>query len=225
MPAARELFLVATIVLPQFLKKFLYRHLLGWKIGKRVRIGWSYLGAREVVLGDDVQIGHFNVVRGLGRLELGRGTAINNFNRLYGMAFSDECTSTLVTGEWVRITSRHFLDLPGTLTIGRGTTVAGIESHLWTHEIDQSGPTPALRPHTIAIGEGVYVASRATLLCCSIPDGAVVGAGSVVTKSFPAEECRLLIAGNPASIRKRYPVTPPANGAPAPAREQQAREV
>jgi acetyltransferase-like isoleucine patch superfamily enzyme len=222
MPAARKLFLLATIILPQFLKKFLYRRVLGWKIGRRVRIGWSYLDAREVVLGDDVRVGHFNVVRGLRRLELGRGTVIANFNRMYGGDFREEWTGALVTGEWARFTSHHFLDLSGALTIGGGTTVAGRDTHFWTHEVSQTGARPELRPYTTAIGAGVYVGARSTLLCCSIPDGAVVGAGSVVTKPFPAEGCRLLIAGNPAGVKKRYPVTPEAGAAPVRAREAAA---
>ena len=47
------------------------------------------------------------------------------------------------------------------------------------------------------------------ILAEHIPDGAVVAAGSVVNKTFPGQDCRLLIAGNPATVRKRYEGTDP----------------
>ena len=54
------------------------------------------------------------------------------------------------------------------------------------------------------VGQGVYIGARSTLIGCSIPDRAMVGAGSVVNKSFATEDYRLLIAGNPAIVKKRY---------------------
>lgn len=51
---------------------------------------------------------------------------------------------------------------------------------------------------TITIGNGVWIGASAIILPgVSIGDNSVVGAGSVVTKSFPS---RLVIAGNPAKI-------------------------
>jgi acetyltransferase-like isoleucine patch superfamily enzyme len=57
---------------------------------------------------------------------------------------------------------------------------------------------------SIRLGEWVYVGAGCILVGCDLPSRTIVGAGSVVTKSFSAEPCGLLIAGNPASIRKRY---------------------
>lgn len=53
----------------------------------------------------------------------------------------------------------------------------------------------------VSIGNDVWIGCRAIVLKgVSIGDGAVVAAGSVVTKDVPAH---MLVAGNPAQIKKR----------------------
>ena len=44
---------------------------------------------------------------------------------------------------------------------------------------------------------------RQALVYCRIPADSVVGAGAVVTKDFSKEGTGLLLAGNPAEVRKR----------------------
>ena len=205
----RKLILVLAVVLPLPLKLLLYRTLLKWKIGRNVRIGFSYLEAAEAEIGDEVRIGHFNVVRGVRRLRIGRGTYIANFNEIFGDGgYYEKFVSCLEIGAGVSLMSHHFIDLGGTVIIGDRTTIGGRDTHFWSHTRTLSGGAAQLEPTTVEIGTDVYVGARATLVGCSIPDGAVVGAGSVVTKSFAPEAQRLLIAGNPATIRKRYDVLP-----------------
>ena len=201
----RKIILVLAVFLPLPLKLFLYRTLLKWKIGRGVKIGYSYLEAADVEIGDKVRIGHFNIVRGVRRLRIGRGTYIANFNEIFGDGgFYEKFVSCLEIGSEVSVMSHHFIDLGGTVTIGDRTTIGGRDTHFWSHTRTLSGSTAQLEPTTVKIGADVYVGARAMLVGCSVPDGAVVGAGSVVTKSFAPEAQRLLIAGNPAAIRKRY---------------------
>ena len=203
--SGRKVCLLFAVLLPQWLKKACYRRLLGWKIGRGVRIGWSYLEAQHVVIGDNVRIGHFNIARGLGHLEVGEWTYIANFNHFFGaIAYGGPWTAILKIGSHVNFMSRHFVDVGGRVEIGNRCVIGGRDTHFWSHTRELRDGQPMLQPTSVLVGDEVYVGARSTLVSCQIPDGAVVGAGSVVTKSFPAEEHRLLIAGNPATIRKRY---------------------
>jgi acetyltransferase-like isoleucine patch superfamily enzyme len=198
----RKLVLLAVVPLPGPLKRFAYRRLFGWQIGRRVRIGLSYLDARAVRLGDGVRIGHFNVMLAADRFEMGDRSHLGNLNFITaGRHRGPGWAHTLVIGTEVYVTSRHFFDLGGTVTVGDRTTVAGRDSHFWSHTMDFTGPKPELVPAELHVGEDCYVGARSTLLFCRVPDRAAVGAGSVVTKSFPAESDRILIAGNPAAVR------------------------
>lgn len=71
------------------------------------------------------------------------------------------------------------------------------------HEVinTESGvPSPCTKP--VEIGDGVWIGTRAVVLKGSrIPNGCIVGAGSLVTKRYCEEDC--LIAGNPAKVRKQ----------------------
>ncbi len=210
----RMLLLLVPLALPSSLKRVWYRRVMGWRVGRRVRIGLSYLDARQVEIADDVRIGHFNVVRSVAKLVVGRGTTVANWNVFAGAKESGGGWAKLVTlGERVYITSRHFFDVAGELTVGDGTIIAGRESHLWTHTILATPTGLELTPLALRIGRGCYIGARATLLYCSLPDGCLVGAGSVVTKTFAAGDGRILIAGNPARVRKTYPRFPPPDSA------------
>lgn len=212
----RTLLLLIPVVLPSPLKRVWYRRVMGWKVGRHVRIGLSYLDASRVDIGDDVRIGHFNVMRSVATLVVGRGTTVANLNVFSGAKeVGGGWTKVLTLGERVYVTSRHFFDVAGELLVGDGTIIAGRDTHLWTHTIL---PTPGgleLTPMALRIGRGCYIGARATLLYCSLPDGCLVGAGSVVTKSFEPADGRLLVAGNPATVRKTYPHPTPTTTPPA----------
>jgi acetyltransferase-like isoleucine patch superfamily enzyme len=201
----RKFVLVLAVVLPNFVKVFLYRHIMRWKIGRHCRFGMSYIDAANVELGDDVHIGHFNIIRGLAHLSVGQATYIANFNELFGCGRHGDFTSELKIGSGCQIMSHHFFDVSGTIVIGNGTTIGGRDTHFWSHSLDGSGDRPELVKLDISLGDDVYVGARATLVGCKVPDSAVVAAGSVVVKSFEAETDRILLAGNPAVVKRRYP--------------------
>ncbi len=205
------------MLLPQGLKQGLYRRVFGWRIGRGVRIGCSYLDAAQMSLGDGVRIGHFNIIRNVARLEIGRGSVLENFNQFFGTRLPDvSLPSELVMGEQVSFMSRHFVDVTGSVHIGSRTVVAGRDSQFWSHTLALAEKGYAFQPTHLRIGEDVYIGARATLVAGSVPAGAIVGAGSVVTKSFAPEAARVLIAGNPAVVKKRYlpPEAPPPDAAP-----------
>ena len=199
----RNFLLLMAVFLPQGLKLGIYRRLFHWHIGKGVHIGLSFLSAGEVSLGDQVKIGHFNIIRGVKRLTIGTGTQIGNLNQMFGASYP-HWKSELSIGEDVGLMSRHFIDVGGSVEIGDRSVFGGRDIQVWSHTRTIVRGPLSLQPSSVRIGADVYIGARATIVSCDIAAGAIVGAGSVVTKSFPLESCRFLIAGNPATIRKRY---------------------
>jgi acetyltransferase-like isoleucine patch superfamily enzyme len=143
------------------------------------------IGDRLLMYGDAVrcEIG----AHGGGSLEIGDGVFVN-----YGSAISAH---------------RHVRIGDGSL-IGQYAIIMDCDFH-------RPGGGPGHGdPRPIEIGRGVWVGARVTILKgVSIGDGAVIGAGSVVTSDIPA---RVLAAGVPARVLKRLepdrdPVGPPGS--------------
>lgn len=208
---SKLLFLIKlfSVVMPNPIKIFVYRNLFGWKIGLKVKIGLSYIDSKEVIIKDNSRIGHFNIFRNLKKLHIGSGCYTANFNEIFGALYSGEqWKSAFHLDDEAMIMSHHFFDVGGLISIGQRAVVGGRDSHFWGHtrKYDENNQ-PTLSALDIHIGESVYIGARSTLIGCTIPRGAIVGAGSVVTsKEFKSDENgdSILIAGNPASIRKTY---------------------
>lgn len=102
--------------------------------------------------------------------------------------------------------SCYFNTRSGSITVGKNT-VFGEDvkvltgKHSSIRESEQQGIPLHFVPDNgrdISIGKGCYIGSGAILIGpIAIGDFTVVGAGSVVTKSFPA---RVFVAGNPAKV-------------------------
>ncbi|MCM3900169.1 MAG: hypothetical protein ND866_00530 [Pyrinomonadaceae bacterium] len=213
-----RLFTLALIaLLPSLLKRPSYRLFFGYKIGKRVRVGLSIIDARDCRIDDDVQIGHLNVVIGLGKLivgdharighlniirggdevSLGRYSEIIRLNEINSIPEPDVVNETdprLLLGAGSIITTGHKIDFTDRVEIGRRTIIGGRNSSLWTHNRQRTRP--------IEIGEFAYIGSEIRIAPGgSLPSRCVVGIGSVITSRLTEEE--YLIAGVPAKPVKR----------------------
>jgi acetyltransferase-like isoleucine patch superfamily enzyme len=209
-----KLFPLLCALLPNPLKILIYRKIFGWTIGSNVKIGYSYIYAKQVLLIDRIHIGHFNIIRNLNTLQIGSDTHIANFNSIFGAPY-DNWEAKLHIGQGVKIMSHHFIDVGGKIDIGDRTVLGGRSTQLWGHT---SGYDPfgnlTQTPLNIHIGQDVYIGAKSALIGCGIPDRTIIGAGSVVTKHFDPEPSPLLIAGNPATIKKRYHFRPPPDPNP-----------
>ncbi|MBF2026258.1 MAG: hypothetical protein IGS48_05760 [Oscillatoriales cyanobacterium C42_A2020_001] len=201
-----KVLLLLAVLLPRPLKLFTYRKILGWTIGQNVRIGFSYIDADKVDIGDNVYIGNLNVIRCVKQLQIGKNSRIVNFNQFFGRRDNPRWPSQLTIGEKVQFMSHHFIDAGGTVTIGDRTTVGGRDTQIWSHSLIYQTGEGVMGPISVSIGEDVYIGARSTLVGCQIPNKAVIGAGSVITKDFSHETGRILIAGNPGVIKKRYEI-------------------
>lgn len=208
--------LALVALLPSFLKRPVYRLCFGYKIGRRVSIGLTLLDAAECHIGDDVRIGHLNLVVGVRRLVFEDNARVDHLNIIRG---GDE----VVLGRWSRIirmneinsipdpdvvnpvepvfhlgpgavvTAGHKIDFTDRVEIGRRTILGGRNSSLWTHNRQRTRP--------VLIGEDSYIGSEIRVAPGGvIPSRCIVGIGSVVVGALSGEY--QLIAGVPARALK-----------------------
>lgn len=184
----RALFFAA---LPSSVKVWWLR-LRGHAIGKGVRIGFSYLDVRHLVLGDGATIGHFNVLKNVHALHMGEGAVIGQLNLVTSSEFYQErlgeATASLTLGAHSVITMRHYVDLQAPVRIGAHSILAGLGSVVLTH---QKGIANLNEAKPVTIGDRVYVGSN-----CVVHPGAIVGdhimiAGGCVVSGKLLEEYSL----------------------------------
>ena len=216
-PGRFRLFVLALIgLLPSFLKRPCYRLFFGYRIGKRVQIGFSILdaescqigndsrighlnlviGVKDLKLGDHVRIGHLNIIRGGDEVTLGRYSELLRLNEINSMPEPDVVNPVdprFSLGPGSIITAGHKIDFTDRVEIGRRTIIGGRNSSLWTHNRQRTRP--------IRIGDFAYIGSEIRMAPgATIPSRCIVGIGSVITSCLTEEE--QLIAGVPAKSIK-----------------------
>ena len=201
----RTLSLLLLSILPSGIKIPLYRLLFGWKIGKDVRIGLSFIDAREVTMGDGVRIGHFNRFHRIPRLTICNTVFVGNRNVFMTapakyVADIREANPLLYIGEDSYIIGPHSFDVHAPICLGSSVTIAGRGSSFYTHGLDYRRACLAAKP--ISIGENSYIGAHVLFVPgASIAPNTIVGMGALVTKSF--DEQYVLVAGSPAQMVKK----------------------
>jgi UDP-2-acetamido-3-amino-2,3-dideoxy-glucuronate N-acetyltransferase len=143
-------------------------------------------------------------------VKLGRDVKIYDFVNLYGCEIGDETKiGTFVEiqkgariGRRVKVSSHTFICEGVTIEdeafIGHGVTFT---NDLYPRATTPSGALQGDADWKViptVVRRGASIGSGSTILCgIEIGEGAIVGAGSVVTKDVPAG---MIVAGNPAKI-------------------------
>ena len=205
--------------LPSFIKKIIYR-IKGYYIGKNVSLGFgSVVIGKKVVIKNNTKIGLLSVVRG-------REINIDRFVRIGSMCMID--TEKIIIGEDSRINENviiggmktpeslikigkrviimeySFINPTKPIILGDDTGIGGhclLFTHgSWLSELE--GYPVSFAP--ITLGKKVWLPWRIFILPgVEIGDNVVIGANSLINKSFPSN---VLIAGSPAKIiREDYP--------------------
>jgi len=192
---------VFALLMPGPVKRVILRRALGWTIAPSATIGLSlFANVVDVRLGEGARIGHFNVFRNLRTLDLGPRAAIGQWNWVTAsdvllLHHGSAATGVLLVAHDSAITSRHYLDCSGGITVGAFTIVAGVRSTLLSHQIDLDVSKQTVRP--IRIGDYCFISSNARLTPGStLVDRCVVAMGAVVVGELA--ESRTLYAGVPA---------------------------
>jgi carbonic anhydrase/acetyltransferase-like protein (isoleucine patch superfamily) len=206
--------LIAVGLLPNFVKKTLYRWLFGYELGVDVRIGLMLLDCDKLVLGDGTRLGHFCIITRVGELTTGRNVRVDMLNIIRGgerVSLGDyvqvirlnvlnaipdhDCTtepeSVLEVGAGTVITSGHRIDFTDRVTLGKNVIIGGRNSSLWTHNRQETAP--------IEVGDFCYLGSEVRLAPgAKLPNECLLGIGAVLTGSI--DEPRSLVAGVPAKV-------------------------
>src|SRR5438034_2531652 len=208
--------------LPSPLKVLAYRLLLGYRIGRRVRISFGgVVIGKTVELGDHVEIGFLAVVQG-DTIRIGRHSSVGTFSYL-------SC-NVIEIGEDAKIREQVYVGGPqlpeskfvlGSRTIilqltninptkpvviGDDTGIGGhclIFTHgAWANALD--GYPVTYEP--VTLGKSVWLPWRVFVMPGStIGDGTVIGANSLVAGNIPP--CSLAV-GSPAKVIRSAPDFP-----------------
>lgn len=134
-------------------------------------------------------------------VKVGNNVTISHYTNLYGCELEDdvfigpfvEVQSDVKVGKGSRISSHTFIC--SSVQIGENCFVA--HGVMFTNDKFTENRDQWVERKTV-IGNNVRIGSNATILPVTIGDGAVIGAGSVVTKDVPAGA---VVYGNPAKQR------------------------
>ena len=212
---SRKLRIAGSIIvgaLPMPVARLCYRWFFGYKIGKRVRIGFSIIDAGHCEIGDDVKIGHFNIFSGTTDLFIGDHTRIgvlnifrggnsiqigkycevlrlNEFNSIPEPETVNVADPTFVLGDGCMIGASHKIDFTDRVEFGNSVILGGRNSSVWTHNRQMTMP--------VSIGDHSYLGSEIRIAPGgSVAANCVVGIGAVITKQLKKEY--QLVAGVPA---------------------------
>jgi acetyltransferase-like isoleucine patch superfamily enzyme len=172
----RSIVVALVALLPSSRLKNVALRQMGWVVGRDVVMGpCLVIHLDDVQIGDGVNIGPFNVFRGLARLELGKDVRLGQWNWISASLHMRQLggPGQLRIGAQSALTSRHYVDCTGGVRVGAYTTIAGERSTFLTHGISWVSSDQTFRP--IEIGEFCLLSSNV-----QVAPGAVVGDRVVV---------------------------------------------
>ena len=108
------------------------------------------------------------------------------------------------------MSGKYFQNFAAQITIGRGTWIAS-NVGIITANHDPADLTRHLADKAVDIGESCWIGMNAVILPgVTLGPHTIVGAGSIVTRSFPDGHC--VIAGNPARLVRTLDLDQAAGG-------------
>jgi acetyltransferase-like isoleucine patch superfamily enzyme len=187
----KKIISIIASIMPNIIKINFYR-LIGYKIGRNVRIGFlTLILANKVSIEDNVRIGSLNVFK-MNKLFIGSRSIVRSLNMMIGPA-------NLILGKRVQIVGPFtFMNLSEDIELENH---CGIGSHsiFYTHGVylpyTEGNPRKFGKIH---LGKRVWSPAHVIFLPgVQIGEDSIITAGSLVNASFPVDS---LISGNPAKL-------------------------
>lgn len=142
-------------------------------------------------------IGRLPKIRNYGQISFDEG--ITFVNRLGHMRLSTDKNGQISIGRNVFFNESCVIHSSDSVKIGENSKF-GENVQIYDTSFHPVGSTDLIETAPVAIGDHVWVANNVVILQgVSIGHHSVIGIGSVVTKSFPANS---LIVGNPAFLKR-----------------------
>ena len=172
---------------------------------------WKMVSELFQSLGSNAHIVHPYYIYGQWNIEVGKhfSAGPNFWMEAIDTYGSQHFTPTIKIGDNVSLQRNCHIGAIDSITIGNdvliGSNILITDHSHGDASLEQLTKHPSLRPLTskgaIKIGNRVWIGDNAVILPnVTLGDGCIVGAGAVVTKSFPAGS---VIGGNPARLLKQ----------------------
>jgi acetyltransferase-like isoleucine patch superfamily enzyme len=195
-------------------KTVLMNRVLGWRVHPSAHVGPSlFLRVAHVSLGPGAYVLSLSAFHDVDDLRLDENAVIGHWNWISAAralrtpaldARAGGRPASLSLGRGATVTSRHYIDCSGGVSLGAFTVLAGVRSTIISHQVDPARSEQDVKP--VAIGDYCLIGSNAKIVPgARIPNRCVVAMGAVVVGALAEEG--FLYAGVPAR-----PVKPVGDG-------------
>ena len=202
----RTVLAALAVVLPRILRRLVHCRLLGYEIARTARVGHSFIDVDRLRMGEGATIGSLNIIRGCEDVELGHESTIghlvwiNAVRRGSRYFAGQERHPAVIMGRGALISCLHVIDACDEIILGDYADIGGFGTQLLTHSIDFVTLRQWRKP--IVIGHHPVIATSSVLLPgATVPDCAIVAAGSVVSAGSTRESYHLY-GGVPAGSQR-----------------------
>jgi acetyltransferase-like isoleucine patch superfamily enzyme len=205
----KKIVLLSLVFLPSKLKIIILNCFFNAKIDKSAKIGLSYIHCDRIMMGKNSRIGHFNIIKNINLLQLDDNAGFGNFNKITAIPtgskkhFTQDTTRSphFIMHQHSSMTGHHYIDCCGGVTIGEFSIIAGLRTSIFTHGINIQ--TNTQEAFGVVIGKYCMIGTQSIILKgVSLPDYSVLGAGSVLQKTYQA--IYTLYSGIPALAVKTF---------------------